>query len=166
MKAMVLIVGACMVAPLVGGFAGAAINTVPLVSAADPLATIPRHASDVSGAIDLGPIDAPDHYPLVTPRGTIPVEQLVFHGRPALYAAPSPDSYAAEPDPTRADDEAAQPPAADPVDDDRSASGQLVPAAGGTTAQRGDGITDPLIAVGDNAAPSAPPPGGPLLARR
>lgn len=74
-----MILGACIIAPAAGGLAGATINTTPLEAAGDPLATIPRHALD-GGAMAYPGLDTPDHYPLVTSHGTIPVEELLFHG--------------------------------------------------------------------------------------
>ena len=109
-----MMLGACMLAPLVGGFAGAAINTTPLMSAGDPLATIPQHESDFSGDIAFGGLDTPDHYPLVTPQGTVPVEELVFHG--GLGRRYEPDDAA--PRYAASDPRPAEPASGDPADQD------------------------------------------------
>jgi hypothetical protein len=96
-----MLLGACLFAPLAGALAGNSLNTTPLQPAGDPLATIPRHESDFTGRIAFGGFDIPDHYPLVTRHGTIPVEELTFHGRlrgQDFYAAPV--SYTGEPEAT------------------------------------------------------------------
>jgi hypothetical protein len=99
MKGTLMLLGACLFAPLAGALAGNSLNTTPLQPAGDPLATIPRHESDFTGNIAFGGFDIPDHYPLVTRHGTIPVEELTFHGRlrgQDIYAPREPDAGEAD----------------------------------------------------------------------
>lgn len=173
MKATLMILGACVLAPVAGGFAGAAINTTPLEAAGDPLATIPRHETGLSGAIDAGAYDTPDHYPLITPRGTVPVEELVFHGRPAYYAglSASGEEYA----PSAPDDDPSAAAASDYGDESRR--DQLAPAAALQAAlpepashsatYRAKPLEAPLATAGQSAAaPTSAEPDRALLAHR
>ena len=108
MKATLVLLGACILAPFAGGLAGASINTTPLQSAADPLATVPQHESDFTGNIAFGGFDIPDHYPLVTAHGTIPVEDLMFHGGLGRRYFPEAGGSSAGPGPSFVDDAPAQ----------------------------------------------------------
>lgn len=79
MKLTLLSLGAGSVSLVLGAVAGESINTVPKTSSTDVLEAIPRHdLAFFPAAPDEGV--SPDHYPLVTPRGRVEVEDLWLHG--------------------------------------------------------------------------------------
>ncbi|MBD3731002.1 MAG: hypothetical protein IE933_15025 [Sphingomonadales bacterium] len=80
MKVPPLLLGACALACLTGASLGATTNTRPLGDADSPLAGLPSHTASAA-QYALASTDTPDHYPLVTPQGTIPVADLAIHGR-------------------------------------------------------------------------------------
>ena len=72
---------ALLTGPILGIAASGTINTVPNQTGSDLLASIPRHASSDYEADELAnSLNLPDHYPLVTPRGVVPVADLMTHG--------------------------------------------------------------------------------------
>lgn len=94
MRFATVIAGASALGPILGLAAVESINTVPKQSGADVLAllnAIPRHEDPQFGlAQKPGQNTLPDHYPLVTPRGTVQVAELWLHGvyrnrRPARF---------------------------------------------------------------------------------
>ncbi|TIX49751.1 hypothetical protein [Alteraurantiacibacter aquimixticola] len=80
MKFTPLIAGAGALG-LVAGIAGVqAINTTPVTHMeSDLLAGLPDHP--VAAASTEAHVATPSHYPLETPEGTVPVEDLALHGR-------------------------------------------------------------------------------------
>lgn len=79
MKLTLLSLGAGSISLVLGAVAGESINTVPKTSGMDVLEAIPRHDLVFSPAAPDQGI-SPDHYPLVTPRGRVEVEDLWLHG--------------------------------------------------------------------------------------
>lgn len=94
MRFMPLLATALALGPVLGIAVSGSINTVPKQTGGDMLAmldSIPQHAD---AQFSTGPSEQssllPDHYPLVTPRGTIQVAELWSHGlyrgrRPARF---------------------------------------------------------------------------------
>lgn len=64
-----------------GAFSGSAIGSTPMLSNA--ASTLPESPPPARGGASAPAVAAslPDHYPLVTPDGTIPVAELARHGR-------------------------------------------------------------------------------------
>ena len=86
MKTTSMLLGAILLGPVIGLATAQTINTSPLQSRKDMLASIPRHQitqPDPSRAIASARL--PDQYPLETPRGLIEVSDLMLHG---LYSNP------------------------------------------------------------------------------
>lgn len=80
MKATPVILGACALGIVAGAAGGTAINTRPLANASDTIDQLPEAPTLRDGAT--GPAQAlPNHYPLTTPEGTVPVTELAYHGR-------------------------------------------------------------------------------------
>lgn len=131
MRLAIVMAGAALLGPVLGILASGSINTAPKQSGGDMLAlldSIPRHEEasfDVAQSATL-----PDHYPLVTPRGTVQVADLWLHGlyrdRPPLYPDYEFDHYGLEQEPHEFDVPAgAQHPVADVgVAQDLAHSGQ------------------------------------------
>lgn len=89
MKLNSLFFGALMAAPTCGAVASMDINTVPRQRHDHVLASIPRHETT---RYELEPPQlsaSPDHYPLITPRGRIEVQDLWMHDSrpPPQYAS-------------------------------------------------------------------------------
>lgn len=79
MKLTWLSLGAVPIGLVLGTMAGQSINTAPKMSGTDVLEAIPRH--DLAFApTAYDEQRSPDHYPLVTPRGRVEVEDLWLHG--------------------------------------------------------------------------------------
>jgi hypothetical protein len=95
MQTTAILLGAGAFGLVAGALGGSKIATQPISAAdTDLLAGITQHQlADIAQAQN-GP-RPPDHYPLVTPEGTIPVEQLAFYGvmRDRGYADPYRYSY-------------------------------------------------------------------------
>jgi|GEM_PF-3124972 len=82
MKAKPLIVGALLLAPVVGAVAGQKMNTDPISSVTDLSATLPK--SPVIAGNDAAPRTTPrlpDHYAMETPEGRVEVHELAMRGR-------------------------------------------------------------------------------------
>ncbi len=78
MKLAFAVLGAGALALISGAAAGSAVNTDP-VSRADSAA--PSFAAKhPQPAFDAKVAKGPDHYPLETPRGVVPVSELAWHG--------------------------------------------------------------------------------------
>lgn len=80
MKATSIILGACALGIIAGAAGGTSINTRPIANAADTFASIPD-APIVRFAGAQQTEALPNHYPMTTPEGTIPVEELAYRGR-------------------------------------------------------------------------------------
>ena len=83
MRFATLIGGAAALGPILGVMIGGSINTVPKQAGADVAAlleAIPRHPDAFDPEHNAGGNVLPDHYPLVTPRGTVQVADLWLHG--------------------------------------------------------------------------------------
>lgn len=82
MKAKPLIVGALLLAPMVGAVAGQNMNTDPISSVTDLSATLPGRP--VIASTDAAPRTTPrlpDHYAMETPEGRVEVHELAMRGR-------------------------------------------------------------------------------------
>lgn len=82
MKVKPLIVGAFLLAPVVGAFAGQKMSTDPISSIADVSSTLPNGST--FAASDPSPRTSerlPDHYAMETPEGRVEVHELAMRGR-------------------------------------------------------------------------------------
>lgn len=72
--------GAGLVCALGGAITGTALGSSPLVAAAATTEYYQEHKLSNARMPDAGAAAIPDRYPLVTPRGTVPVAQLSERG--------------------------------------------------------------------------------------
>lgn len=82
MKVKPLIVGAFLIAPIVGAVAGQKMSTDPIASISDVSTTLPT-GSPIA-ADDAAPQTVqrlPDHYAIETPEGRVEVHELAMRGR-------------------------------------------------------------------------------------
>lgn len=87
MNAKPLIVGALLLAPVIGAVAGQGMSTEPIMSATDLSATLPQTPAIAMGdAATRTTPRLPDHYAMETPEGRVDVDELAMRGRYAnLY---------------------------------------------------------------------------------
>lgn len=82
MKARPLIVGAFLIAPIVGAVAGQKMSTDPIASISDLSTTLPTGSPIAAGdATTRTAQRLPDHYAMETPQGRIEVHELAMRGR-------------------------------------------------------------------------------------
>ena len=82
MKAKPLIVGAFLIAPIVGAVAGQKMSTDPITSISDVSTVLPTASPIAAG--DATPLTVerlPDHYAMETPEGRVEVYELAMRGR-------------------------------------------------------------------------------------
>lgn len=94
--------GATLSCALGGAIAGTALGSTPVIDRASTGAVLPSYENSRSAAAAFADTKAPDHYPLVTPRGTVPVAELSQRGlysqarfQPVRYSA---GHYAMDPE--------------------------------------------------------------------
>ena len=82
MNAKPLIVGALLLAPVIGAVAGQGMSTEPIMSATDLSATLPQTPAIAMGdAATRTTPRLPDHYAMETPEGRVDVDELAMRGR-------------------------------------------------------------------------------------
>lgn len=76
-----LMIAGCLAVAAVGAVSGQAIGSTPMLRA-ETVDYLPSSSVTSGEFRSNGNVDRPpDHYPLVTPEGTIPVGELALHGR-------------------------------------------------------------------------------------
>ncbi len=82
MKAKPLIVGAFLIAPIVGAVAGQKMGTDPIASISDVSTTLPTGSPIAAGDATPETVERlPDHYAMETPEGRVEVHELAMRGR-------------------------------------------------------------------------------------
>lgn len=82
MKAKPLIVGAFLLAPIMGAVAGQGMSTEPITSATELSAALPKtNAIATQNAATRTSARLPDHYAMETPEGRVEVHELALRGR-------------------------------------------------------------------------------------
>lgn len=72
---------ASLTVAVIGAISGQAVGSSPMLQSATS-AVAGTSAPDYEGFADIAQGERPpDHYPLVTPEGTVPVAELALHGR-------------------------------------------------------------------------------------
>lgn len=84
MKIPPWILGVAALMPVGGALAGASMNTDPIGTGSDVVASLPdRPAITIADAAPRTQERLPDHYPMMTPQGRVEVHELSIRGRHA-----------------------------------------------------------------------------------
>ncbi|RIV85733.1 hypothetical protein [Aurantiacibacter zhengii] len=82
MKVKPLIVGAFLIAPIVGAVAGQKMSTDPIASISDVSTTLPMGSPIAASDATPKTVERlPDHYAMETPEGRVEVHELAMRGR-------------------------------------------------------------------------------------